>query len=53
MVLKQVGANIAEYAMDKILIGRKIRKVKTLFQSQLMAISSTDDVIGVQELKMQ
>ena len=28
MVFKQVGANIAEYAMDKILIGRKIRKVK-------------------------
>ena len=33
MVFKQVGANIAEFAMDKILIGRKIRKVKQHFQS--------------------
>ena len=31
MVFKQIGANVAEYLMDRILIGRKIRKVKTYY----------------------
>lgn len=53
MVFKQVGANIAEYLQDKILIGRKIKKVKTHYQGQLMALSATDDTIGTEELKMQ
>ena len=32
LVFKQVGANVAEWAMDKILIGRKIKKVKVEFE---------------------
>lgn len=32
LVFKQVGANVAEWALDKILIGRKIKKVKDEFE---------------------
>ena len=32
MVFKQMGVNIAEYMMDKVLIGRKIKKIKLYFE---------------------
>ena len=32
MVFKQMGVNIAEYMQDKILIGRKIKKIKLYFE---------------------
>jgi len=35
MVFKQIGANIAEWLMDIILIGRKIRNVKKHFNSKI------------------
>ena len=34
MVFKQIGANIAEWLMDVILVGRKIRNVKKYFSSK-------------------
>ena len=53
MVFKQVGANVAEYAMDRILIGRKLRKVKSHFALVLAEKSATDDLIGIEDIKMQ
>jgi len=34
MVFKQIGANIAEWLMDVILVGRKIKNVKKYFRSK-------------------
>jgi hypothetical protein len=53
MVFKQIGANIAEWMMDKILIGRKIKKVKAHFQSiQPKEGGKLDVVIETEELRM-
>ena len=35
------------------MIGRKIRKVKEHFAGKVIALESTDDVIGMQEIRMQ
>ena len=32
MVFKQMGVNILEYVLDKVLIGRKIKKIKLYFE---------------------
>lgn len=54
LVFKQVGANLAEWAMDKVLIGRKITKVKAEFEQrrQAMPEQEKEDVIAVEELNM-
>jgi len=53
MVFKQVGANVAEWMMDKILIGRKIKKVKLHFQNiQPKEGDKLDVAIQAEELKM-
>ena len=52
LVFKQVGANVAEWALDKILIGRKIKKVKLEFEQKLNAMPDKDDLIAVEQLKM-
>lgn len=48
LVFKQVGANVAEWAMDKILIGRKIKKVKVEFEARLKALDSSTDQIEIE-----
>ena len=54
LVFKQVGVNIAEFLQDKILIGRKIKKVKQHFEAKLSQMSAEDliDTIAVEEVKM-
>ena len=52
LVFKQVGVNIAEFLQDKILIGRKIKKVKQNFEAKLNAMENKEDLIAVEEVKM-
>ena len=52
LVFKQVGINIAELLQDKILIGRKIKKVKQHFEAKLSQMSTAEDLINVEEVKM-
>ena len=55
MVFKQIGANIAEWLMDIILIGRKIRNVKKHFNSKIAeatAAGKNIDPIAAQEREM-
>lgn len=50
LVFKQVGANVAEWLMDKVLIGRKINKVKAEFEQRRLAMPEQDkeDVIAIE-----
>ncbi len=52
LVFKQVGANVAEWALDKILIGRKIKKVKDEFEQRLKDLPDPADIIEQEQIKM-
>ena len=51
MVGKQVAMNVIEMLMDKILIGRKIKAVKTRYVKELQS-ADQNDTIALEEIKM-
>ena len=44
MVGKQVAKNVVEWAMDKILIGRKIKAVKARYVQKIAAADQNDTI---------
>ena len=52
MVLKQVLVNVFEYFKDKILIGRKIKKVEELFKEPIAQAKLVGDEVEMEDLKM-
>jgi len=51
LVFKQVGVNLAEWAQDKFLIGRKIKKVKTYFDQKVGTLDK-EDILVVEDMRM-
>ena len=53
MVFKQMGVNIVEYLQDKVMIGRKIKKIKLYFEQKLSTMdNSKEETIALEEVKM-